>query len=75
MSERSEKRVSVHAEWVKPFFKNGYTEFSVVVETIRWFSGDECFGRDEMTTVLKTKDMEVAISMRDDMVKSGVLCK
>lgn len=64
--------ISIHAKWKKPWFKEGYTEYTVVRETIRYYTGIDGWSRDTMTTLLKTKDFETATKFKADMLAAGV---
>lgn len=61
--------ISIHAKWKEPFFKKGYTEYSVVRETIRFFEGSDTWSRDSMTVLLKTDNFEKAVNFRKEIIE------
>lgn len=65
--------ISIHAKWKEPLFKKGYTEYSVVRETIRFFEdSSHTYSRESMTVLLKTDNFEKAVNFRKEIIEKGV---
>lgn len=66
----------IEPRWVKPFFKKGYTEYSVIRKTVsqyasgRTYNAYETVGRE---VLFKTTDVDEAVSFRDELNKKELL--
>lgn len=65
-------RIVIHAKWIKPWFREGYTRYTVARETIRYYAGAETYGRESLDVIFRTRDLQIAQTVKEDMIKSGV---
>lgn len=72
MTDKTVEKITIHAKWKKPFFKNGYTQFSVVRELIAYYAGSDQWHREQLTTLFVTTDLDTAKNVRDHFIDLGV---
>lgn len=75
MTIQTSSEIIVEAVWVKPFLKNGFTEYHVVRKTTSNSRASSYYQANETyssTMLYKSLDINEAVEFKEKLIKGGI---